>query len=265
MMYFDFEKSLTDENNCTKTYCKCQFCKEIKNGTNDANLGHLKSCNPVIHSKITGGEKDPIAVKRMKLIHNLTEIVAVNGRTFTSLGDSSFSTILSKELDELSAAKCPINLSDGNFSEIKDNLTKTAENIRTKIKSEVKGKTLGLMADIVTKHHRSLLVVSIQYMHNGKPKVRSIGLVELHQRISGLYLAEKVIEIMKEYEIETMQIISITTDNGSNIVKMVRDIENLQETNQQKSVDDQNASDSNQVDSSTESNKLTKIMMMMMH
>lgn len=101
-------------------------------------------------------------------------------------------------------------------------------------------------------------------MHNGKPKVRSIGLVVLHHRISGLYLAEKVIEIMKEYEIETMQIISITTDNGSNIVKMVRDIENLKETNQQKSVEDQNASDSNQVDSSAESNKLTKIMMMMM-
>lgn len=45
MKYFEFEKTLTDEHKNEKHYYKCEFCKELKNGTKDANLaGHLKTC-----------------------------------------------------------------------------------------------------------------------------------------------------------------------------------------------------------------------------
>lgn len=244
LKYFEFEKTLTDGHKNEKHYYKCQFCKELKNGTKNANLaGHLKTCNPFVFSEISRGENDPIDVKRLKLIQNLTEIVTVNGRPFTSLSDSGFMAILRKELDELRAAGCPLNLSEGNFPEIKDYLTNTAEKVRAKIKKEVKGKTLGLLCDIVTKNHRSLLGVSVQYMFDGQPRVRSIGIVELHQSHTGLYLAEKVIEILTEYDIETMQVISITTDNGSNVLKMVHDVEHLQAINQQKSHVEQNVAE----------------------
>lgn len=253
--YFEFEKSVlnVESNFGGKKFYKCKFCKELKNGTNEGNLAaHLKVCNPVVYSDITGGEKDPAPVKRLKLIQNMTEMVTVNGRTFTALTDSGFLAILSKELDELRVAGCPLHLSDNKLPEIKEYLAQTAEKVRSKIKSEVKKRPLSLICDIVSKHHRALLGVSIQYVHNKELKIRSIGMIELHERHTGLNLAEQIIEILKSYEIETKQVIAIATDNGANVLKMVRDVENLQEIDESESVEKQSVSES-----PADSNELT--------
>lgn len=77
------------------------------------------------------------------------------------------------------------------------------------------------MVDAVTRNHR----ISIQYVFNDSLKIRSIGMIELVQSHTGIYLCQVIIERLKEYGINLQQIVVITTDNGANVQKMVRDID----------------------------------------
>lgn len=225
MKYFEFEKSVYDTKGSEKKYYKCSLCKELKNGTKESNLaGHLKSCNASIYSDLTAGKKDPLPLKRLKLLQNCTEIVTVNGRPFNALLDSGFQSTIQNKLSKLRDGGLPLNLSNSNLPEIKKHLSETAEKVRQKIQNEVEGQALSLMVDIVSKHHRSLLGISVQYIYNGELRVRSIGMVELHKQHTGIYLAETIVERLKVYSIEPMQILTITTDNGANVLKMIRDM-----------------------------------------
>lgn len=229
--YFEFEKSISTENGIGKNYYKCTLCKKQINGTKENNLAsHLRVCNISIYSEISGGKKDPLPIKRLKLLQNCTEIVTVNGRPFRTILDSGFQKTITNKLNKLNAGGCPLNLSHANLSELKTNLQETAKKAREKVKIEVKGRVLGLMVDIVTKNHRSLLGASVQYACNGKLIIRHIALIELHKKHAGKYLAELIMNRLKEYGIEAIQILSITTDNGSNVLKMIRDLnEDLQQ------------------------------------
>lgn len=118
-----------------------------------------------------------------------------------------------------------INFSNHNLFEVKEHLSVMAEEVRTKIKKEVEGRVMSLMVDIGTKNKRSVLAISIQYNINGKLKIRSLGMIELKASHTGKYLADIIIERLKRFKIDKRQILTITTDNGKNVLKMIRDID----------------------------------------
>lgn len=100
-----------------------------------------------------------------------------------------------------------------------------AESARQIIRDEVKNRNLSALFDIATLNNRSILGVSLQYSINGKLKVRSIGMVELTESHTAKYLGEVVIKRLNEFNIGLRQIISMTKDNGANVSKMVRDMD----------------------------------------
>lgn len=230
MQYFelinDDEKTNSEEFFIKKIKThKCKLCKFDFNGMNRWNLAcHLSSKHPRIYYELSCCKKEPIQVTRLRLLQHCTEIVTVNGRPFTSLLDSGFQSIIRKTSNELDAENCGLNLSQKNLDSVKNHVNQTAEKVRQKIREEVAHRPLSLLADIVTKHKRSILGVSVQYFFNGELKVRSIGFIQLSERHTGKYLAEVVITRLKDYGIDLKQIITITTDNGKNILKMVRDM-----------------------------------------
>lgn len=116
-------------------------------------------------------------------------------------------------------------MSDSNFPEVKEHLRELANRVRDKIKEEVHDHALCLLVDIVKRNQRSIFGVSIQYMVDGKLKVRSIGMIELEQSHTAKYLANVICERLKIFEIDLKQILTIATDNGKNVLKMVRDID----------------------------------------
>lgn len=204
---------------------KCKLCNSELNGSKEWNLSlHPLNCHYDVYLEITCEKKEPIEVKRLKLLQNCTEIVSVNGRPFSYLKDSGFKSIIKDTLTEFHDGKQPLNLSDANLSEVKSHLSQTAEKIRDHIKRETEKRPLNLMCDIVTKHRRSILGVSLQYSVNGQRKVRSIGMIELHESHTGAHLADVIVKRLHELNINLKQIVTITTDNGSNILKMVRDM-----------------------------------------
>lgn len=118
-----------------------------------------------------------------------------------------------------------LNLHDPNLNEVKDGLKDIAQKIQKKISNEVKNRGISLLIDIVTKRGRSLLGVRIQHRVDGTLYTRSIGMINLEERHTGIYLAKLIVKRLEELGIDIMQIITITTDNGANVLKTVRDVE----------------------------------------
>lgn len=211
-----------------KQYYKCKECTSEINGTKKHNLGvHLQKVHSEIYEEIAGKNKDDVRAKRLKLLQDVVEILTVNGRPFTYILDSGFKSIVQDKLDHLKAAGCGLNLSDDNLPEVKEHLSKTAIHVRQKIRDEVRGRALALLVDIGTKNRRSIFSISVQYCIKGKVRVRSIGMIELFSSHTAVYLAEILCARLKVYEIDLRQILTITTDNGANVLKMVRDVEAL--------------------------------------
>lgn len=232
--YFHFLRTETDAKNPdrTKNMYSCELCNDIFNGKNISNLkSHLKSCHKNQYAELTSDENsEPIAVQRLRLIQNITEMISVNGRSFKSVLDSGFQKVIKGKLDFLQKNGHGLNLKDKNLSEIKNHLSQTATKIRKKIANEVNGLMLSLMVDIVTKKNRSILGVSVQYVFEENLKIRSIGMIELVKSHTASYLSTVIIDCLKRYDINLKQIVVITTDNGANVLKMVRDVEScLQE------------------------------------
>lgn len=157
----------------------CKLCTANLNGTKAHNLvSHLNN----IHREkfnLIADQKNDISAERLQFLQNIVEIVTVNGRPFSSIHDSGFKSIIGDKLKEFDAAGCTLNLSDRNLSEVKEKLSEMASRFRKRIKEETRGRALSLMIDIGSKNRRSIFGVSIQYMMNGKLRVRSIGMIEL--------------------------------------------------------------------------------------
>lgn len=215
-------------NGKMKVFYECKMCCTKLNGDKLHNLAaHIYSSHPEFSQEINGEKKQSPEIVRIKLLNNLVEIVALNGRPFKSLSDSGLQEILQDKLNALKAAGIGICLSDPDFPEVKKHLHEMATRVRKKIKEEVSGRALFLMVDIVKKNQRAIFGVSIQYIIDANLKVRSIGMIELEQSNTAKYLADVICERLKMYEIDLKQIFTITTDNGKNVLKMVRDIDTI--------------------------------------
>lgn len=216
---------LTDDG--LKKMYKCHICSMPYNGTKNHNLSlHLLQKHPDTYNDMNG-QNDDISVKRLELLQNLVEMVSVNGRPFTHIFDSSLQSIIRKDVLTLNAAGCSLHLMDANLPEVKKHLNIMAQSAREKIKREVCGRALSLMMDIGTKNHRSIFGISLQYITNGKLRIRSIGMIELTKSHTAIYLADVVQERLKLYGIDLRQILTMTTDNGANVLKMVKDIDEI--------------------------------------
>lgn len=227
LVYFRCLGRQKNNKNVDVDMYECNLCQFSFNGTKKPNLKtHLKNRHHAEYAKVTNDQKeDSFVVQQLKLLQYFVEIVSVNGRPFKSLLDSGFQKIIEGKLNRLRDAGYGLSMKDKNLPEVKEHLHRTAEKVRERIKFEVKGLTLSLMVDIVTKNNRSILGVSLQYVYNGHLRIRSIGMIELHKSHTGVYLKEVITDRLKLYEIDLKQIIVITTDNGANVQKMVRDIE----------------------------------------
>lgn len=214
---------ITDEDE--KKMYKCTYCHRNINGTKSSNLSsHLQYNHSDIYKKLCGADPS-LEYKRQKLLLDCVEVVNVNGRPFRCLNDSGIMSMNENLLEELKNAGRDFHMKNKNLPEIR-NLTKIiADKVREKISNEVKNRPISLLVDIVTKRGRSILGMSIQYIVAKQVMKRSIGMIHIEDRHTGVYLAKIIIKRLEELGIDIKQIISITTDNGANVLKMVRDLE----------------------------------------
>lgn len=241
--YFIF---INEENG--KSWYECTLCGEKKNGTKSSNLTtHISTVHKKVYEEICSVNPS-IEKKRLKLLLDCIEVVAVNGRPFRHLNDSGILSMNETVLQELKKGGREFFLNDPHLKEVKDGLTRIAQKVQEQISNEVQGRAISLLVDIVTKRGRSIFGVSIQYIVNGKVFTRSIGMIHLEKRHTGVYLADLIINRLKELGIDIRQIVTITTDNGSNVLKMVKDLEShLRETINEQLLSPSKANQNNEV------------------
>lgn len=203
----------------------CKLCNKILSGLRISNLrSHLEIKHKTEYDtcvRIGAHDESKYAKQRLKKLQCFTEIVSVNGRPFSYLMDSGFQKTIEDDMKKLADAGHKITFSN-NFEEIKEYMRHVSTEIRSKIKAEVYGKPVSLCADITTKNRRAILGITVQYIHDGKLRIRSIGMINLNTSHTGAYLKSVIEEVLEVYGIRIEQVISMTTDNGSNMLKMIK-------------------------------------------
>lgn len=206
---------------------QCNLCLKVINGKSPSNLvTHFKNSHEKEYcEKIANKTEDSIPVRRLKTVFSCVELVAINNYPFSVLSSSGFRHALEDKLREFQLAGCSLNLSDHHVYEIKEKVREVATEIKSLIKSEVKQKVISVMIDSATRNGRSIFGVNIQYKHNGELKVVTLAMRELKKSHTAVYLSKILHEILAEYDIDLSQVLTITTDNGSNMLATVKEIE----------------------------------------
>ncbi|CAG5022550.1 unnamed protein product [Parnassius apollo] len=112
-----------------------------------------------------------------------------------------------------------------NIKHIKLSIEEKAHMVRKNICDEVKNKLIALKVDVASLKSRRFLGLNIQYIREGKIVLRNVGIMELHQRNTAEFLKDCVTFMLSRFGIEIKQLYSIKTDNGANMLSMVKKID----------------------------------------
>lgn len=220
LKYFE---QITIGNNI-KFQCIDKDCAKVIDGKKISNLvSHYRVCHKQIYHEIIAIKKDEnyYGRKRLQFIQNCAEMVAINGRPFLSLTDSGFRKFIDADLKELQEAGWGISFDDTSYTEIKAYITKLALKVENKIKIETNAQFLSIMVDIARKNNRSFLGISAQYMICGVVKVRALGMKQLKSAHTAKYIKDVITNCLTLFDIKIDQVVSMTTDNGSNMLAMI--------------------------------------------
>lgn len=205
---------------------ECKVCSKRINGNCSSNLiKHIKNQHDAIYRKqVVPDNEEHIEIQRLKMVHSCAELVTINSHPFSLLTQSGFKSAIQSTLRKFQLAGCGLNLSDHHVYEIKEKIRETAEKIKDKIKFEVEGKLISVMVDAAKRNGRAIFGISIQYKYEGVLKVVTIGMCELKDSYTADYLADVLVAVLAKYGITLAQVLSITTDNGANMIAMVKEI-----------------------------------------
>lgn len=109
-----------------------------------------------------------------------------------------------------------------NSSNIHQYITKCSDKIKQIIINEVANKIVCLKIDSATKYDRSVLGVNLQYLVGPKIVIRTLAMIEVTKQHTAGNLKVEILNVLKEYNVNLLQILCITTDNGANMVKAVK-------------------------------------------
>ncbi|XP_034490365.1 uncharacterized protein LOC117794011 [Drosophila innubila] len=97
--------------------------------------------------------------------------------------------------------------------------------IKDGIRALVNGKLLSLKIDVATRMDKAILGINQQIIHTNVNKseivVKTLGMIQLTYSHTGVYIRDKILEILDDYGITLDQIFSVTSDNGRNMVKAI--------------------------------------------
>lgn len=213
----------TDEPN----FFKCKTCKEVKNGTTTSNLvKHYRTRHyNIFKQHLDNSDEEHIQIQRLKMLHSCVELVTINSQPFNLLSSSGFRSALESKLREFQLAGCALNLSDQHVHEVKEKIRECQKKIEDQIKLETKNEVISLMVDAATRNGRSIFGINVQYRYNGTLRLVTLAMYELKYSHTAAYLGDVVLNVLSRYGIKLEQVLTFTTDNGSNMLAMVKNLE----------------------------------------
>lgn len=137
------------------------------------------------------------------IVSSLIKIVTTDGKPFIFLDSEGFEEIMDPIYYALGMN--PVTSRNiMNFVSVKEQFVK--ENIR----ALVKGKLVSLKIDVATRMDKAILGINLQMVHASLAKteiiVKTLGMIELGGSHTGIYMKNKILEVLDDYGISLDQI-----------------------------------------------------------
>lgn len=227
------------ENNTDMGVAVCKTCKNKLRNNRVSNLkAHLIKLHKINFNEVSNEQLEPessislksvvkpirkkkikIEVNKKQLIRSYIGLVTEDCIPFNILNSPNIRNFIDPICDGL-------RVSDGkkitlNASNCKKTLHMVANNVKLEITNEVKNNLLSLKIDSATRLSRNIFGVSAQFISAGRIKSIILGMIELKGAGSSTAknLAFEVLNVLKRYNINLTQIVSITSDNGANMLR----------------------------------------------
>lgn len=169
------------------------------------------------HDKIEKQIEIRVKVDPEAIWNACVDLVTINSLPLNFVEYDAFKKVLNPYVTSLKLRGIDLTI---NRINIKDRIAIKAAEIKKIISDEIKLKIVSLMIDIASRHNRSVLGINVSYMFNDEIRIRTIGMQVLHCTHTSLNLVAMIREKLAEFGMMNLQqIISITTDNGKNMLK----------------------------------------------
>lgn len=212
--------------------CNITDCNSMQSRTTTFYLKrHLKTKHYSIYKKLFEDEVRSHAqhlINAFETKQHAITLVTTNGYPLSLLDKSSFRYLIKPGLDTLAEHGQEVTV---NRKVITEYIQQTSDEIRAHIKNELRAARLfSLMFDITTKATLSVLGISASFIFNDTVIVRSLGIIHITKRHNGENIADMVNDNLNSFDASLAQIFAITTDNGSNMIRTTRMINEMLES-----------------------------------
>lgn len=209
--------------------CQIGNCQKHLAGDHSTNMiRHIEIKHPEkffeynlksINQNETGSK---LNVKAIRIFHSeellwdgCVQMVAHNALPFSFISSPGFQQIINPITKELNIQK------QFNATNLKEKLNEKVIQIKNDIKASVKTKMISLKIDCVTRHARSMLGINVQYIDEKlQLKIKTLAVREIYTSHTAENLKIIVLDVLKDFGISLKQIYTITSDNGSNMIKL---------------------------------------------
>lgn len=187
-------------------------------GIHDIIKSEKLSMNNVKNANSSYSFEIRVKVNPGEIMDACTELITVHGLPVAAVEYPAFKKILNPYVMALKTKGVDLLI---NQRTIKTHITKRTDELKKIIKKETNRRMVSIMVDIASRYNRSVLGVTIAYIYGGEIRVRTIAMRVLKASHTGDHISNILKEILSTYGIRLSQIVSITSDNGKNIVKAV--------------------------------------------
>ncbi|KAH8273936.1 hypothetical protein KR044_004403 [Drosophila immigrans] len=193
---------------------KCNVCDVKLSGSHITNLiRHLIAKHAVLYNEFDGDDdkvqqnmkkrKISYETSEASIVSSIIKIVTADGKPFIFLDSEAFREILNPIYNALSMN--PITSRN-----VMEYVTVKEQTIKENIKALVKGKIVSLKIDVATRMDKAILGVNIQMIHSNMSKtdivITTLGMIHLRHSHTGMYIKEKIMEIINDYGITLDQV-----------------------------------------------------------
>lgn len=215
-----------------KFACMIENCKSEYSDKSGA-IRHLRKHHPEIHKAIDENKLNTELTEN-ELVKKLIEVrvkvnpediwnacvdlVTINSLPLSFVEYAGFKKILNPYVTSLKLKGIDLTINRVN---IKDRIAIKATEIKNMISDEIKHKVVSLMIDIATRYNRSILGINVSYMFNHEICIRTIGMPVLQSTHTSSNVVTIIKQKLSDFGIDLQQIISITSDNGKNMIKSI--------------------------------------------
>lgn len=238
-------EQLTDEDIIIENINQYIKCFTVSNGRFQCNVAgctsilsdksssirHLKRVHPDLATAIDANKKqqnstDLIEIRAKaepsKIWNAVAHMIIFGAIPFAILLSKGFRFLMEPFAAALKNAGLNSTMDDIHLQKF---IGEKANELKKIISSEAKNNMICLLLDIASRFNRSILGVNIVYWFDGKKHTRSIGMHTLKVSQTGQNLLDIIKRMLSELDISLDQVFSVTSDNGKNMIKVAKLLE----------------------------------------